>query len=75
MLGFGLSGYLLEAYCPDPRVYNDHAAWVEASAHAHYIWYVFAAIASVSAVSLIIYGAVIKRIDAKNDTDAEMATA
>lgn len=79
LLGFGLSGYLLEAYCPDPRTFSDHALWVEASSNAHYIWYVFAGIASVSAVSLIIYGAVIKRIDAKdNDSDkgeAELANA
>ncbi len=70
LLGFGLSGYLLQAYCPDPRTFSDHAAWVEASSNAHYIWYVFAAIASLSAVSLIIYGAVIKRMDAK-DSDSD----
>ena len=36
-----------------------------ASAHAHYIWYYFAAIALVSAVALIIYGKVVRRLDAK----------
>ncbi|MCE9677646.1 MFS transporter [Shewanella sp. AS1] len=75
LLGFGLSGYLLEAYCPDPRLFSDHAAWVEASSNAHYIWYVFAAIASISALALIVYGAVIKRLDAKKETDAELAPA
>ncbi len=65
LLGFGLSGYLLNAYCPDPRRFESHAAWQEASANAHYIWYYFAAIALVSAIALIIYGWVINRIDAK----------
>ncbi|NQZ10454.1 MAG: MFS transporter [Algicola sp.] len=69
LLGFGLSGYLLQAYCPDPRTFKTHEAWQAASANAHYIWYVFAAIATVSAIALIIYGVVIKRMDAKDDAD------
>ncbi|MDX2419121.1 MAG: MFS transporter, partial [Xanthomonadales bacterium] len=27
ILGFGLSGYLLDAYCPDPRKFASHEAW------------------------------------------------
>ncbi len=65
LLGFGLSGYLLNAYCPDPRKFSSHQAWQEAAVNAHYIWYVFAAIATVSAVSLIIYGRIISKIDNK----------
>jgi len=65
ILGFGLSGYLLSAYCPDPRLFETRAAWEVASSNAHYIWYYFAAIAAVSAVSLIIYGIVIKKMDVK----------
>ena len=67
VLGFGLSGYLLSKYCPDPRLFENHEAWKEASSNAHYIWYYFAAIALTSAISLIIYGRVIKRLDAKKD--------
>jgi len=75
LLGFGLSGYLLNAYCPDPRRFATHEAWQAASANAHYIWYVFAGIATVSAIALIIYGWVIKRLDAKvDDTSAQKAT-
>lgn len=70
LLGFGLSGYLLEAYCPDPRKFETHQAWEAAASNAHYIWYIFAAIATISAVSLIIYGVVIKRLDAGNDESA-----
>ncbi|NQZ83320.1 MAG: MFS transporter [Colwellia sp.] len=65
ILGFGLSGYLLDAYCPDPRKFESHQDWQLAAANAHYIWYIFAVIAIVSAVSLIIYGKVIKSLDEK----------
>ncbi|MDQ7051116.1 MAG: MFS transporter [Enterobacterales bacterium] len=63
IIGFGISGYLLSAYCPDPRLFDTHEAWQAASSHAHYIWYVFAGIATVSAISLVIYGYVINKID------------
>ncbi|HKJ05851.1 MAG TPA: MFS transporter [Flavobacteriaceae bacterium] len=65
VIGFGLSGYLLSKYCPDPRLFETTEAWEAASSNAHYIWYVFALIALTSAISLIIYGKVIARLDAK----------
>ena len=65
ILGFGLSGFLLSKYCPEPTLFATHEEWVVASAHAHYIWYYFGAIALVSAVALIIYGQVVKRLDMK----------
>ncbi len=65
ILGFGLSGYLLTKYCPDPTLYSSQAEWEAAAVNAHYIWYYFVGIAMVSAVSLIIYGQVVKRIDSK----------
>ncbi len=65
IIGFGLSGWLLSKYCPDPRLFDSHADWETAAGNAHYIWYFFAAIAMTSAISLIIYGKVIKRLDAK----------
>lgn len=64
ILGFGISGFLLEKYCPDPSLFETRAEWELASANAHYIWYFFAIIALVSAVSLIIYGKVIRSKDA-----------
>ncbi len=63
VVGFGLSGYLLSKYCPDPKLFESHQEWENASIHAHYIWYYFVAIALLSAISLIIYGMVIKRLD------------
>lgn len=65
ILGFGISGYLLDAYCPDPRKFASHEAWQAAAVNAHYIWYVFAGIALTSAIALIIYGRIVKRLDAK----------
>lgn len=65
ILGFGLSGYLLDAYCPDPRKFTSHEAWQAAAVNAHYIWYVFAAIALFSAISLVIYGKVVRYQDNK----------
>jgi len=65
VLGFGISGYLLDAFCPDPRKFDSHEAWQAAASNAHYIWYVFAGIALFSAISLIIYGVVVRRMDAR----------
>jgi len=65
ILGFGLSGYLLNAYCPDPRKFASHEAWQAAASNAHYIWYIFATIALISAISLIIYGKVFRYLDQK----------
>jgi len=65
ILGFGLSGYLLSKYCPEPKLFETHEAWELAAVNAHYIWYYFAAIALTSAVSLIVYGNVIKSLDSK----------
>lgn len=65
VVGFGLSGYLLSKYCPDPNLFDTHEAWEAASVNAHYIWYYFAGIALISAFSLIIYGKVIQKLDTK----------
>ncbi len=65
ILGFGLSGYLLDAYCPDPRKFTSYEVWQAAAVNAHYIWYIFAAIALLAAVALIIYGWVVRYLDDK----------
>lgn len=67
ILGFGLSGVLLEKYCPDPMLFESHEAWATAAQNAHYIWYYFMAIAAVSAVALIVYGKIVQAIDKKNE--------
>ncbi|MFV0267252.1 MAG: MFS transporter [Draconibacterium sp.] len=63
ILGFLMSGVLLDRYCPDPRLFGSHEEWAVAAQNAHYIWYYFVGIAMISAVALIVYGQVVKRID------------
>ena len=65
IFGFGLSGFLLSKYCPEPTLFASHEEWLAASANANYIWYYFGAIALVSAVALIVYGQVVKRLDSQ----------
>ncbi|MDR1203368.1 MAG: MFS transporter [Tannerellaceae bacterium] len=65
IFGFGLSGYLLNKYCPEPTLFTTHEEWVTASANAHYIWYYFGAIALISALALILYGRITKRMDTR----------
>ncbi len=66
IFGFVMSGFLLDKYCPDPRLFATHQEWEAAAGNAHYIWFYFVGIAMVSAVALIVYGRVVKRIDARN---------
>lgn len=73
LFAFGISGFLLEKYCPDPRLFTDseglldQAAYTAATAHAHYIWYVFVGIGAVSAIALLIYSNVVKYLDRKRE--------
>ncbi len=73
IIGFGLSGFLLTKYCPDPNTLPIGISDIERAsyyANAHYIWYYFVAIGVVSAISLLIFKLVTERIDRKN---AELA--
>lgn len=70
ILGFVMSGFLLDKYCPDPRLFDTHEEWAAAASNAHYIWFYFVGIAMISAVSLIIYGKVVKRLDRKKQISA-----
>lgn len=71
LVSFIVAGFLLEAFCPDPlsarfaQSTNFAADYAAATANAHYLWYVFFAIGLVSAIALVIYGQVVKRLDAK----------
>ena len=73
LFAFGISGFLLEKYCPDPRLFTDtngmfdKAAYSTATEHAHYIWYVFVGIGAVSAVALFIYSRVVQQLDKKKE--------
>ncbi len=65
ILGFGISGYLLTAYCPDPLTLSA-SELVNAYDKAHYIWYYFSSIGFIAGFALIIYQKVTQRIDKKN---------
>jgi hypothetical protein len=64
LLGFGLSGYLLTTYCPDPRTLTPDQL-LHAYDNAHVLWYYFAVIGSIAAVALYLYSAAVQRIDAR----------
>lgn len=66
LIGFGLSGFLLEAYCPDPKTLPTGLTEIQRAAYyadAYKIWWYFAAIGLVSALALFIFRYVTKRID------------
>lgn len=80
-VGFVLSGYLLDAFCPDPATLppEQHAQWLRAMAggaplpaaydQAHYIWYVFAGIGVASFLLLLLFRFVTDRADARARND------
>ncbi len=67
LFGFILSGYLLKGFCPDPRTLSaaDYAQWQAALAgqgempaayaHAHYLWYAFAAVGFGAFLALLVF--------------------
>jgi dipeptide/tripeptide permease len=64
ILGFGLSGYLLTAYAPDPTTLSPDQLKT-AYDHAYYIWFYFAGIGLIAAFALVIYNKVTGYIDIK----------
>ncbi len=68
LIGFSMSGFLLDAYCPDPKTLPAGLSHIERAAYysdAHVIWYYFVAIAVAAAIALFIFKIVTERIDAK----------
>jgi len=66
LFAFGLGGYLLDKYCPDPKLFSSAEAYQQATANAHYIWFVFVGIGLISAIALLIYGYFFKEKSAKS---------
>ncbi|RJP70971.1 MAG: MFS transporter [Ignavibacteriales bacterium] len=64
ILGFGISGYLLTAYAPDPANLTPEQM-LTAYDHSYYIWFYFAAIGLVAAIALIIYNIITSKLDKK----------
>ena len=70
LFAFGLSGFLLEKYCPDPRLFMEDGVlnqikYSAATVNAHYIWYYFVGIGAISAIALIFYSIITRKQDAK----------
>ncbi len=69
LIGFIMSGFLLDKYCPDPKTLPVGLTEVQKAtyyADAHILWYYFVAIAAVAAIALFIFRFVTNRIDQKN---------
>lgn len=74
IVGFIFSGYLIDAYVPDPSTLPAGITAVEKAAvyaNAHYIWYYFLAIGMISAVALLIF----KYVTDRNDKRLEAKSA
>jgi MFS family permease len=66
IVGFIMSGFLLDAYCPDPKTLPAGLTEAQRAAYyadAHIIWWYFVAIAAAAAVALLIFGIVTSKID------------
>jgi dipeptide/tripeptide permease len=78
LFGFIASGYLLDAYCPNPESLSaavqqlridaiaNGTALPDAYAHAHYIWFVFAGVGAVALVAMLTFKFVTDAIDKKH---------
>jgi dipeptide/tripeptide permease len=69
LFGFALSGYLLDAFCPDPHKLKLLGYTAEqmkqAYAHAHYVWFTFFAIGVTAFIALMIFKTVTDSADRK----------
>jgi dipeptide/tripeptide permease len=68
LIGFIMSGFLLDAYCPDPNTLPQGITAVQKAAYyadAHVLWYYFVVIAAVAAIALFIFRYVTNKIDSK----------
>ena len=75
LAGFIMSGFLLDAYCPDPKTLPPGLTEVQKASYyadAHVIWYYFVAIAAVAAVALLVFNIVTSRIDKKKELEAQV---
>jgi len=65
IFSFVISGYLLAAYCPDPRTLAPDQL-EGAYCYAHYIWYIYAGIGFVALIALYAYQKICNAIDRKH---------
>jgi dipeptide/tripeptide permease len=68
LAGFIMSGFLLDAYCPDPKTLPAGLSEAQRAGYyseAHHIWYYFLAIGFIAAIALFVFKYVTERIDKK----------
>ncbi|MBI1932113.1 MAG: MFS transporter [Ignavibacteriales bacterium] len=73
LIGFFLSGFLLDAYCPDPSTLPigiSEADKMAIYANAHVLWYYFVGIASIATIALFIFRYVTNKIDSSTENAA-----
>ena len=67
IVGFPLSGYLLQRYCPDPTlveettdnpVFLSAGDWAASSGDAHYLWFIYMGISFLAGIGLLLFGLV-----------------
>ena len=75
LFGFAFAGYLLKAYCPDPKTLPPalqaqhelalagRAPMPDAYAHAYYLWYAFALVGLISLTAMLGYILITRRLD------------
>ncbi len=73
LVGFIMSGYLLDHYCPDPKLLVGLSEVEKAARyeHAHYIWYYFVAIGMTAAIALFIFRIITNKIDDRKEAEGE----
>lgn len=72
IIGFSMSGFLLDKYCPNPDTLPQGLTEVQQAAYyadAHMIWYYFVAIGLLSALSLLIFRFVTNKIDKNKEVE------
>ncbi len=74
LFGFIASGYLLDAFCPDPKKLAAKGMTPEqiqaAFAHAPYLWYTFAGVGALAFLGLILFKVVTDRADRQKGAQA-----
>jgi dipeptide/tripeptide permease len=70
LIGFFMSGFLLDYYVPDPKTLGENISAAEKAAvyaNAHHLWYYFVVIGLAAAVALYVFKVVTEKIDAKKE--------
>lgn len=77
--GFIASGYLLDAFCPDPKKLAAQGLGPEqikaAYTHAPYLWYTFAGVGAVAFLALVVFKVVTDRQDRAKEPTSQGANA